>query len=225
MQLFEHHPFSDSDPHASQGVLRSDLDIESAEGIVIMVHGRGGSARNTLALFTEISVEGVVALAPQAADHSWYPHSFLAPIEMNEPWLSSALRRLGSLVSSITDLGIPTERTAIFGFSQGACLAIEFAARNPAHYGAVMGLTGGLIGPPGTIREYAGSLMGTKVFLGTGDPDPHVPLDRVHETRDVLSGMGAEVELRVYPGMSHSINQQEFDICRGLLGKILEDRE
>lgn len=225
MYRFEHQPYTHPDPHAGLAVLRSDLDIETADGVVIMLHGRGGSARNTLALYLEISAEGIVALAPQAADHSWYPHSFLAPYEMNEPWLSSALRRLGSIVSSAADIGIPEERIAFFGFSQGACLILEYVARNPARYGAVMGLSGGLIGPPGVRHDYTGNLRGTRIFLGTGDPDPHVPIERVHETREVLSRMGADVELRVYPGMSHSINQEEFDICRGLLESLVEETE
>jgi predicted esterase len=162
----------------------------------------------------------VAALAPQAAGSTWYPHSFLAPLEANQPFLDSALRRLESMVAGLLARGIPSNRVALLGFSQGACLTLEFTARHPRRYGAVMGLTGGLIGPPGTPHDYPGQLGGTPVFLGSGDPDPHVPFERVRETAAVLTRMGAVVELRRYPGMPHTINEDELDACRMLLERI-----
>src|SRR5262249_50636768 len=163
---------------------------ERAVATLILVHGRGATAESILSLHAELGLAGLAALAPQAAGYSWYPHSFLAPLEANQPFLDSALRRLESLVVDLLARGVPSARLARLGFSQGACLTLEFAARHPRRYGAVMGLTGGLIGPPGTPRDYPGSLSGTPVFLGTGDPDPHVPFERVRETEDVLARMG-----------------------------------
>jgi predicted esterase len=145
----------------------------------------------------------------------WYPHSFLAPIEDNQPYLDASLALIGSVVSKL-----PGEQTALLGFSQGACLTLEFVARNPRRYGAVIGLTGGLIGPPGTVFEHTGSLSGTPVFLGTSDPDPHVPFSRVQETQAALTRMGSQVELRRYPGMPHTINEDELDACRQLIQNI-----
>jgi len=159
-------------------------------------------------------------VAPQAVGHTWYPNSFLAPLESNQPYLDSALQKIESVVFDLLARGVPVERIALLGFSQGACLATEFAARHPRKYGAVIGLTGGLIGPPGTPRDYAGSLAGTAVFLGAGDPDPHVPFARVQETEAVLKKMGATVDLRHYPGLPHTINADEIEAVHDLLERI-----
>ena len=172
----------------------------------------------------ELGADGVAALAPQAAGHTWYPYSFLAPTAQNQPYLDSALRRIETVINDLIARGIASERIAILGFSQGACLTSEFVARHPRRYGAVMGLTGGLIGPPRTPRDYAGSLDGTPVFLGTSDPDPHVPYGRVEETAAVLTRLGAKVDLRRYPGMPHTINQDEIDACRALVEAIGSSR-
>jgi predicted esterase len=212
-----------NDPHASQPVLHAGEPLESARGAIVMIHGRGASADSILSLFPELNVDGLAVVAPQAAGGTWYPQSFLAPIELNQPYLDSALKKIESVVADLISRGVPTERIAILGFSQGACLASEFAARHPRKYGAVMALTGGLIGPAGTPREYAGSLTGTPMFLGASDPDPHVPFSRVEETRDVLQRMGATVELRRYPGMPHTINQDEIEACRALLKERLRE--
>ena len=161
------------------------------------------------------------ATGSQAAGHSWYPLSFLAPLEANQPFLDSALRRLETLVADLLARGVPSERIALLGFSQGACLSAEFAARHPRRYGAIMALTGGLIGPPGTAQDYPGSLAGTPAFLGGGDPDPHVPFERVQETAAVLTRMGAAVELRRYPGMPHTVNEEELEACRSLLRRLV----
>jgi predicted esterase len=208
-------------PHATQPLIRLGPELKKAAGAMILLHGRGAPAQSILGLYDEIGAENLAALAPQAAGYTWYPHSFLAPLESNQPYLDSALSKIGSIVTEILAAGISSERIAILGFSQGACLTVEFVARHARRYGAVMGLTGGLIGPDGTPRNYPGSLAGTSVFLGSSDPDPHVPFARVEETKQVLSRMGAEVELRRYPGMGHTVNEEEVDACRKLVQRML----
>jgi predicted esterase len=190
-----------------------------------MIHGRGASARDILSLYPAIGVENLAAVAPQAAGHTWYPYSFLSPIPQNQPYLDSALRKIDSVVTGLLAEGISENRIALLGFSQGACLATEYVARHPREYGAVLGLTGGLIGPPGTPRTYAGSLQGVPVFLGTSDPDPHIPFERVLETESVLSRMGAKVEVRRYEGMGHTINDDEIEACRALLESMVQRSE
>jgi predicted esterase len=207
-----------TDPHLGQAVLRSGPDPSSARLTAILLHGRGASAEDMLGLAAELGVTDVAFLAPQAAGHTWYPYSFLTPIPRNEPWLTSALRLVGRLAASLEHQGIGSERLVIGGFSQGACLALESAARNPRRYGAIIGLSGGLIGPPGTPRNYAGSLEGTPAFLGCSDVDQHIPLERVHESADVLRRMGAVVDERIYSGMGHTVNADELAAVRALLG-------
>jgi predicted esterase len=194
-----------------------------ARGTVVMLHGRGGAAEDMIGLFKDLRLVDLAAVAPQAPGHTWYPQSFLAPLEANQPYLDEALARVESIVAELISAGVKSKQIALLGFSQGACLASEFVARHPRQYGAMMALTGGLIGPPGMKRNYSGSLAGTPVFLGSSDPDPHVPFERVIETKTVLSAMGAVVELRRYPGMPHTINQDEMEACQGLLqGMIAE---
>lgn len=188
---------------------------------MILVHGRGASASNILGLTSELEQRNFAFLAPDAAGHTWYPYSFLMPLEQNEPHLSSALRLIGSVVKDVTDAGISPDRIILLGFSQGACLSLEFLARNPGRYGGVVGLTGGLIGAEGTSRDYAGSLAGTPVFIGSSDPDPHIPVARVHETERVLSEMGAQVTTRIYPGMGHIINEDEVEHVRRMMDVVL----
>lgn len=211
------------DPHASQPVLTAGPSPEEAAATLVLVHGRGASAESILSLHDALGIESLAAVAPQAAGHAWYPQSFLAPLEANQPYLDSARGKLDAVVNDLLSRGIPGERIAILGFSQGACLTCEYVARHPRRYGAAMALTGGLIGPPGTPRNYPGSLDGTPIFLGTSDPDPHVPFERVRETERVLAGMGATVELRRYPGMPHTINEEELALCRGLLEAIAKN--
>ena len=205
------------DPHAGQPVLRHGVPVEDARLAVILVHGRGGSAEDMLGLADELRTRDVAYLAPQAAGHTWYPYSFLAPLAQNEPGLSSALRVLGMLVDAIGAEGLAPDRVALIGFSQGACLSLEFAARNARRYAGVVGLSGGVIGPPGTPRNYAGTFDGTPVFLGCSDIDPHIPVERVRETADVYRSLGAAVDERIYPGMGHTINRDELDAVRVLL--------
>ena len=212
-----------ADPHGQQPILNDGPPPDQAQAVLILLHGRGAGARDILSIYAELDLPTVAALAPQAAGYTWYPHSFLAPIEANEPFLSSALRRVETIVGDLTARGVGAGKIAILGFSQGACLASEFAARYPRRYGAVIAFTGGLIGPPGTPRDYAGALDGTPVFLGSSDPDPHVPFGRVQETHAVFEQMGAKVDLRRYPGMGHTINEDELAAARSLLERVVEE--
>lgn len=215
-------PASSADPHASTHLLHAGPPIDRARAVVICLHGRGASAEDILSLYEALDVDGLAAVAPQAAGNTWYPLSFLAPLESNQPNLDSALARVESIISDLVSRGFASTRIALLGFSQGACLACESAARRPRRYGAIIAFTGGLIGPDGTPRTYPGSLDGTPVFLAAGDPDPHVPFARVRETRDVLERMGARVDMRRYPGMPHTINEEELDAARTLLTRMVE---
>lgn len=203
-----------SDPHRNQPVLAAGRKLPEAAGAVILIHGRGASAEDILNLAGEFDHPELAFFAPQAAGHSWYPYSFLAPVEQNEPWLTSALNKLAKTVADISNAGIGPEKIVIAGFSQGACLASEFVARNATRYGGLIAFSGGLIGPPGTQFHYAGTLGGTPAFLGGVDPDPHVPWQRVQESATVLSALGAAVLLKRYPGMPHTINEEEIEEAR-----------
>jgi len=186
----------------------------------VLLHGRGSNADDMLGLAREFGQNDVVYRAPQAPRHSWYPYSFLAPLEQNEPHLSDALEMVGATLAQLAAEGFAAERVALIGFSQGGCLALEYAARNAKRYGAVAGLSAGLIGPPGTPRDYAGSFGGTPAFLGCSDVDSHIPLARVHESRDVFTRMGAAVTERIYPGMGHTVNADEIAHVTKLLAGI-----
>jgi predicted esterase len=199
-------------------VLRHGPPPRDARLVVILAHGRGSSGDDMLGLAREFSAKDVSYLAPEAAGHTWYPYSFLAPIERNEPYLSSALRLLGALVQQAGGEGVGPDRIVLLGFSQGACLSLEFAAGHAQRYAGVVALSGGLIGPAGTPRNYAGSLDGTPVFLGCSDMDPHIPLDRVHESADVFRRMGATVDERIYPRMGHTVNRDEIAAVEAMLG-------
>jgi predicted esterase len=207
-----------TDPHAGQPILAYGPEPEDARITVIMVHGRGASAQDILGLAHELQLGDVAYLAPQAAGNTWYPYSFLTPMEKNEPALGSALRRLAVLVEGLSERGIGSPRVALLGFSQGACLSLEFAARNARRYAGIAGLSGGLIGPPGTPRDYAGTLASTPVFLGCSDVDAHIPVERVRESAEVLRRLGARVDERIYPQMGHTINADEIEAVRTLLG-------
>lgn len=206
-----------TDPHGDQPVLAAGAALSDARAAMILIHGRGASAENILGLAREFPAPDTAFLAPQAAGYTWYPQSFLVPLEQNEPYLSSALRRVGAIVEGVMEEGIPAERVMLVGFSQGACLSLEFAARNPRRFGGIAGLSGGLIGAEGTPRDYPGSLDGTPVFLGSSDPDPHIPVARVHETDEVLSRMGARVITRIYPRMGHTICDDEIQRVREMV--------
>ena len=210
-----------ADPHAQAPVIIRGEAPADAQVALVMLHGRGDSAEGILALADVLDVAGYTLLAPQASGYQWYPQTFLAPLEQNEPWLSSALAKVESVLARIKASGVPAERTALLGFSQGACLALEYAARHAQRYGAIIGLSGGLIGPDGAPRDYSGSLAGTPVFLGCSDIDPHIPAARVRETATVLERLGADVTMRLYPGLGHTVNQDEIDEVNGLLAQIL----
>jgi len=212
----------ESDPHGDQpvataGAAADGAPTADAESAVVFVHGRGATAESMLQMAGEFETDGVAYLAPQARGRTWYPQSFLAPLADNEPSLSSALDFLSDVRQRVLDAGIPADRLCFVGFSQGACLSSEFVARTPARYGGLAVLSGGVIGPEGTPRDYEGDLDGTPVFLGCGDRDPHIPVERVHETRDVLTDLGGDVTERIYQGMSHGINEEEMEYVRNLV--------
>lgn len=209
-----------TDPHANQPLQTAGAPVASARTAAILIHGRGADAPSILRLAETIDIPEVAWLAPQAANNTWYPQRFLAPFADNEPYLSSALSRIATLVDKIEAAGIPGERIALIGFSQGACLATEYAARNPRRWGTIGGLSGGLIGPPGTVFDYPGDLDGTPVLLGCSDIDPHIPVERVHETRDALQALGADVDERIYPGMDHTVNDDEIACLRQTLRQL-----
>src|SRR5688572_3649220 len=185
--------------HQDQPVLAAGKPLAEAKAAMILIHGRGATAESILTLAQEFGHPEFVYVAAQAAGNTWYPNSFLAPIESNEPWLTSALAKVAELVAQIEAAGIPAEKIILGGFSQGACLTSEFTARNARRYGGVAVLSGGVIGPPGTPRNYSGSLEGTPVFLGCSDVDFHIPVERVHETATVLKALGGQVTEQIYP--------------------------
>jgi predicted esterase len=205
------------DPHANPSILQAGAPINEARLVAILLHGRGASAQDILTLSEEFSARDVAYLAPQAAGNTWYPYSFLVPIEQNEPSLGSALKVIQDLVASLAQKGFPPHRVALMGFSQGACLTLEFAARHAQRYAVIAAFSGGLIGPPGVSRNYSGSFDGTPVFMGCSDVDPHIPVERVHESADVFTRMGATVDKRIYPHMEHTINEAEIDAVDALL--------
>ncbi|OQY82750.1 MAG: phospholipase [Chloroflexi bacterium UTCFX4] len=203
--------------HQDQPIYRAGEPLETARAVMLMLHGRGASAQDILSLAEELPRDGFCFLAPQAANATWYPFPFMQPLEKNEPWLSSALNLVDALVTRVRAANIPHEKIFLLGFSQGACLALEYAARHAQKYGGIIGLSGGLIGPDDTPRDYAGSFDRTPVFLGCSDVDFHIPKERVMETRAVLARMGAEVTMRLYPNMEHTVNQDEVEFAKALM--------
>lgn len=198
-------------------VIRAGAPLGAARAAMVLVHGRGASAEGMLGLADAFGVNDIAYIAPQARSGAWYPQSFMAPIAQNEPYLSSALKTVSGVVADLERQGVPSERIVLLGFSQGACLALEFAARNARRFGGVVGLSGGLIGPEDTPRNYAGSLVGTPVFLGCSDVDFHIPLKRVNESADVLKRLGGDVTEIIYPGMGHTIVRDEVEHVKTIL--------
>jgi predicted esterase len=214
-----------SDPHRGQSILEGGTALAGATGVLILLHGRCASAANILTLEAEIGRSDFACLAPQAAGSTWYPTTFLAPIERNQPALGSALARLDRIVARLEKQGIASDRVVLAGFSQGACLAVTYATLRARRWGGVIAFTGGLIGPPGPGSSWEGwpddgSLAGTPVFLGCGDPDPHVPRQRVEETATHLESIGAFVTKKIYPGMGHTIVADEAQHAHALLAGI-----
>ena len=215
------HLRTESGPHQGQQFFTSGKPVAEAQAAMILLHGRGATAVSILELADELYHPEFAYLAPQAAGNTWYPCSFLAPMAQNEPGLSSGLQAIADLISQIEDAGIPAERIVLAGFSQGACLASEFVARHARRYGGLLAFSGGLIGPPGTPRDYDGSLTGTPVFLGCSDVDFHIPLERVEETAVTLTNLGANVNKQIYPNMGHTIVQDEIDQANRIVQAVL----
>lgn len=209
------------DPHASQPLVTAGTELDKAEAAAVLVHGRGADAESIVRLAETFHREGVAYLAPQAEGNEWYPESFLAPVEMNEPGRSSGLRAVGRAVDAARDGGVPVERVVILGFSQGACLASEYAARSPRRYGGVVAFSGGLIGEKVETGDYEGDLRGTPFFVGCSNRDPHIPVERVDVTADVFEALGAEVEKRIYEGMGHTVNRDEKEYVAGLFDRLV----
>ncbi len=203
--------------HTDQPMVTAGSDLQDAHGVLLLLHGRGASAEDIIGLADELDVTGLTYLAPQAYNSIWYPNRFLAPIASNQPWLDWALERVGGLAEQAAKAGIPPERMYLLGFSQGASLALEFAARSGRRWGGVFGLSGALIGPPGAHNAYPPGLAGTPVLLGCSDVDPFIPHASVLESAQILSGLGAAVDTRIYPGMGHTIHQDEIIAVRAIL--------
>ncbi|WP_126663796.1 alpha/beta hydrolase [Haloterrigena salifodinae] len=213
-------------PHQGQPLVTGGTALEDAEAALVLTHGRGATARGMIQMANKVHREGVAFLAPQAARKTWYPNSFLEPVERNEPGRTSGLRAIGDAISEANDAGIPTERVMLMGFSQGACLASEFVARDPRRYGGLAALSGGLIGEdvdPDDYLDAAGDFEETPVFLGCSDVDPHIPEERVHETADVLESMNADVTERLYEGMGHGVNEDELEFVSGMVADLVDD--
>lgn len=200
-----------------KNVLTAGAALHAAGKVLIMLHGRGGSAADILSLADHLAVKDFTLIAPQATQNTWYPYSFLAPPVHNEPWLSSALNVLQEVVSDLNAKGISSDRIYFTGFSQGACLTLEFVARNATKYGGVVAFTGGLIGDKIYTENYSGDFGGTPVFIGTADPDPHVPVERVHATTTLLQSMNATVTTKVYPNIGHTITADEINEANRLV--------
>ncbi len=202
-----------------QDIITAGKKLNEATKALVMIHGRGGSAEDILSLATHLDVEDFALLAPEAANNSWYPYSFLAAPANNEPGLSKALELLQTTVNGIVSSGIPKEHIYFLGFSQGACLTLEFVTRNAAKYGGIAAFTGGLIGDKIYTEHYKGDFGNTPVFIGTSDPDPHVPVERVNASAAILESMNAAVTKKIYTNMGHTISQDEINLVNALLFK------
>jgi len=212
----KHHNLSKSIPHTKE-IFTAGRDLKDASAAMILLHGRGATANDILTLVPELNPNELAFIAPQAPDYAWYPYSFMAPIKQNEPQLSEALELLKGLLLHIEQAEISAEKTFLLGFSQGACLALEYAARNPRRYAGVIGLSGGLIGPEVSISNYQDSLDGTPVFLGCSDADPHIPKKRVEESAEIMENLNGSVDLRLYSQMGHTINLDEIDVINEMI--------
>lgn len=208
-------------PHQNQKSTTYGAPLSRAKAAMILVHGRGATAESMFPLAGEFAQPDFHYVAPQADNHTWYPYSFLSPREMNQPGIPSGLQKIYDLIGSLEEEGIPKNKIILLGFSQGGCLATEFAARHPAEYGGVVGLSGGLIGPGIEPDHYSGNLNGTSVFLGCSDIDPHIPKERVDETEEVFQSLGGKVTKAIYKGMGHAVNEEEIKVIRGIMAKVV----
>jgi phospholipase/carboxylesterase len=198
-------------------IITAGTPLAQAKGALVLLHGRGGTARNIISLASEFNITDLAIVAPQATNQSWYPYSFMAPVEENQPALDSALEVIGQAVEDIIAAGIPTDKIYFAGFSQGACLTLEYIARNAQHFGGVVAFTGGLIGEKLELSNYKGDFANTPILITTGDPDPHVPLSRVEESVLVLKNLGAEVTLKVFKDRPHTILHEEIELANLLI--------
>ena len=201
----------------SKDVHTAGRSLQQADKVLIMLHGRGADARDILGLVPDLNVDDYAILAPQATNFTWYPYSFMENPQQNEPWLSSALELLQKIIHDISEQGIPAENTFFLGFSQGACLSLEYVTRHATRYGGVAAFTGGLIGDRIYRENYSGDFNGMPVFISTGDPDPHIPLERTHESARILQEMHAEVNLQVYKGRPHTVSADEIQRANQLI--------
>jgi phospholipase/carboxylesterase len=198
-------------------IITAGKKLSEAKKALIMIHGRGGTAENIISLAEHLDVDDYALLAPQVTGNTWYPYSFMAPLQQNEPALSSALSVISDTVNDLLAQGFTEKQIYFLGFSQGACLTLEFVTRNATHYGGVVAFTGGLIGDKIYQEHYSGDFKGTPVFIGTSDPDMHVPVERVYATSNILRDMNADVTEKVYPNMGHTITQDEIDNANTLI--------
>ncbi len=205
--------------HEDQPLLHSGSPVDKASAALIMLHGRDGAAENMLSIARQLRATKLAVLAPSAAEARWFPYSSLVPFQQNEPDLSSAISVVHSLVQEAELSGVPTERIFLFGFSQGGSIILEYAARHPRKYGGIVGLSAGLIGPPGTTWESDQTFSGTPVFLGCSDVDPQVPRSRVEESAEAFTALGARAFLKFYPGMGHTINGEEIKALHQIIVK------
>lgn len=201
----------------TKNIITAGKELTKDSKVLIMLHGRGASAEDILSLASYLDVNDFTLMAPQATNNTWYPYSFLAPPSQNEPWLSSALNVLKELLDELNAKGISSENIFFLGFSQGACLTLEFVTRNANKYGGIVAFTGGLIGDKIYNQYYKGDFQNTPVFIGTSNPDPHVPVERVYATTNILKTMNADVAEKVYNNMGHTINQDEIDLANKIV--------
>ncbi|MGE7774939.1 alpha/beta hydrolase [Chitinophaga sp. NPDC101104] len=201
----------------TENIVTAGKPLSEATKALIMVHGRGGSAEDILSLAAHLSVKDFALLAPQATNNTWYPQSFLAPPDQNEPWLSAAIDQLKHITDHLERRGIAQENTYFLGFSQGACLTLEFLARNAARYGGAVAFTGGLIGDIIDKSNYKGNFGGTPIFIGSSNPDFHVPVERVQASTAILQEMGAMVTEKIYDNMGHTISGDEIKLANSLI--------
>jgi len=202
-----------------KNIITAGTAVTSAKKAIIFIHGRGASAEDILSLNNHLGIGDAALFAPQATNNSWYPYSFMAPVKENQPALDSALGMIKELVSEIENAGIPQDQIYFVGFSQGACLTLEYISRNAGKYGGAVALTGGLIGKEINMQNYKGNFKQTPVLITTGDPDPHVPVSRVEVTEGILRKMGADVTVKIYPGRPHTIGKMEIELAKKLVFK------
>ncbi len=206
--------------HSGQNILTAGRDIAEAQNALIMLHGRGATAADILSLKIELKTESTFIAAPQAADNSWYPHGFTDPRQFNEPHIQSGFSVIEELIKAINANGISSGKIILFGFSQGACLVLDYLARNPQRLGGVIALSGGLIGDKLNYMDYQGNLEGTPLFIGCGDNDPHISVSRMKETAKIFKLLNAQVFERIYENLGHTINSEEIERINKMLGEV-----